>query len=263
MQSLTLNNLLIHDITQADGLGYALHTPITGIDFPTIRLASQDKPGEHGAIVSNQLYGGRQMTLTGIVWASSVSTYNSRRRSLQAAIRIVKNNFISLPLLCKFVTDDGLSLQFLCYASQFQLDEQELNHGNYLMGLFAPDPNFYNQTSTTHTIAVSATVTFANNGDANTYPVFTFNGPLTNPIITNTTTGETFKLDETILSSHSVVVDMQNKTIIRDGTINDMAAFDVANTWLSLVPGNNSISLTDSSGAGNVSGTYRDAWIGI
>lgn len=262
MQSLTLNSLLIHDITQSDGLGYAIHTPVSGIDFPAIRLASQDKPGEHGAILSNQLYGGRQVHLTGIVWGDTVSSYNSRRRALQACIRIVKNNFISLPLLCQFVTDDGLSLQFYCYASQFQLDEQEVTHGNYLMGLFAPDPNLYNQSTTTHSIAVGGATTFADNGDANTYPVFTFNGPLTNPIITNAATGETFKLNEVIVTGHSVVVDMQNKTIVLDGTTNEMQAFDINNTWISLVPGNNSISLA-ATGAGNVSGTYRDAWIGI
>lgn len=263
MQSFILNTITIHDITASDDLGFAIHTPVAGIDFPAIRLASQDKPGEHGAIISNQLYGGRSVSLTGIVWADTVSEFNIRRRTFQAQIRIVKNNFISLPILCKFVTDDGLSLQFYAYASSFQMQEEELTHAQWMLTLFAPDPNFYNQSSTSLVISPASSQTFTNNGDANSYPVFTFTGPLTNPIITNAATGEVFKLDETIGGGHSVVVDMQNKTIVLDGTTNDMAAFDANNTWLSFVPGNNSVSLTVSSGGGSVTGVFSDAWIGI
>src|ERR1700719_1644344 len=112
MRNFTINSLLIHDITQdIFTVGYYLHTPISGIDFPSIRLSSYNKPGEHGAIVPNQLYGGRSVTLTGAIVGPSITQYGTNRRALEAAVRIVKNNFISLPLLSTFLTDDGLALQ--------------------------------------------------------------------------------------------------------------------------------------------------------
>lgn len=264
MRNFTVNSLLIHDITQdIYTVGYYLHTPISGIDFPSIRLSSYNKPGEHGAIVPNQLYGGRSINLTGEIVGPSISTYYTNRRALQAAVRIVKNNFISLPLLCTFQTDDGLNLQTNTFASKMQMDEMYIQHGSFLVTLFAPDPNLYSQTLQTDTLPIGSH-TSINGGDANTYPVITFVGSLTSPIITNAATGETFKLDVTITGGHSVVVDMLNKTIVLDGVTNYNLYFDSSNTWLSFVPGNNALSLATSSGGdtGHCSVSFRNSFVG-
>src|SRR3954453_13860225 len=80
-------------------------------------------------------------------------------------------------------------------------------------------------------------VTVNNAGDSNTFPVVTFNGPLTSPYINNTTTGEVFKVNRTLASGEVVVVDMQNKTMVLNATTNALQYFDSTNTWLSLTPG--------------------------
>lgn len=267
MRKFQIGSLVIHDITQDPySIGYYLHTPISGIDFPAIRLASQDKPAEHGSIVAAQLYGGRAIVLTGKVIGSSVLTYNQNRRNLEAAIRIVKNNYISQPFLCKFTTDDGLDLQFYAFAQTFKLDEQVMQSGNFFLTLFAPDPYFYSQSLTTATIDLSTTpIMVTNNGDANSYPVLTFSNVLHHPIITNTDLSESFKLNVDIASTHAVVVDMAAKTIVFDATTNYNAYYDLANTWLSWLPGVNHLTLATTSGGdtGNVGISFRDAYVGF
>jgi Siphovirus-type tail component, C-terminal domain len=284
MKKFQIGDLVIHDITQSDDLGYALHTPVSGLDFPAIRLAQQDKPGEHGSLISNQLYGGRQVDLTGIVWGDDLVTYNLRRRQLQAAIRIIRNNFMSEALLCKFTTDDGLLFQFSPFASKLKMDDELPTHANFMLTLTDPDPNIYDQNLSSVVISPPSgggavyPVTYpvlyepstggsgnANNiGDANTYPIFYFNGPLTNPLLLNLATGETFQVNATIPAGHQLVVDMAKKTMVLDGITNWMFSFVQSNTWISFVPGNNVLILTtsDSDDSGVLNIAFRSAFIG-
>lgn len=263
MKKFEIGSLKIHDTTQSlETVGYAVHNNIEGLDFPEIRLASQDKPLEHGALVSGQLYGGRAVTLTGVVYGTTVLSFNSKRRALEAAIRIIKNNYISQQLLCKLTSQDGLLLQFYAYARKFRMNIEQLNKADFLLELFAPDPNLYAQTGQNITIGVgSGAVT--NNGDSNSWPIIYFNGPLTNPEITNTTLGESFKLNTTIGGGHLVAVDMQQKTILYDNVTNYMDTFDIDNTWLSWIPGANNLTLAVDAGGGNMLVSFRDAYVGI
>lgn len=262
MRKFQIRDTVIHDLTQSlETLGYMVHTPVEGLDFPEIRLASQDKPLEHGSLVSGQLYGGRTVTLTGVVYKTTILSFNTARRNLEAALRIIKNNYISEKALCKFTTDDGLLLQFYAYAKKIRIPVEKVNKANFFIDLFASDPNLYNQTQTDITLGVgSGSVT--NNGDNNTWPTLRFNGPLTNPILTNTTLSEAFKLNVVIGSGDYVIVDMQNKTIVFNGVTNYMDKFDIANIWLSWIPGVNNLTLAASAGAGNVLISFRDAYVG-
>jgi phage-related protein len=262
MQKFTANSLIIHDITQDPvTLGYAIHPGVAGLDFPELRIVKHDKPAEHGSIVSAQLYGGRQVDLTGFVTGNSTFNYYQNRRALEAACRIVKNNYVSQTFLNKLTTDDGLALQFLAYCTKFKCDIETRRKADFLLTLFAPDPNLYSQTLRSSTLGLT-TGTVTNNGNVNTWPILTFNGPLTNPILTNTDLTESFKLNVTLASGHSVVVDTLNKTIILDGTTNANAYFDLTNTWLSWIPGINHLTLSASAGTGNVGITFRDAYAG-
>jgi hypothetical protein len=263
MRKFTVNSLDIHDITLSlEAVGYAVHQGGSGFDFPEIRLASQDKPLEHGALVSGQLYGGRVVGVTGIVYGTTTLSLNARRRALSAAIRIVKNNYISQQLLCKITSDDGLLLQFYAYAQKFKMDLETRNKAKFLLDLFAPDPYLYAQTAQAVTLGVgSGTIT--NYGDANSWPTLTFNGPLTNPILTNTDLTESFKLNATIGGGDYVTVDTQAKTIVFNGITNYMDKFDIDNTWLSWIPGVNHLTLAVDAGGGNVGIGFRDAYVGL
>ena len=263
MRKFTIGSLVVHDVTQSiESLGYAIHIPVDGLDFPLIRLATQDKPLEHGALVSGHLYGGRLISLTGLVYGITTLAHNANRRALEAAIRIIKNNYISQQILCLLTTDDGLLLQTNAQPQKFKMAIETRNKSKFLLDLFASDPNLYNQTLTAVTLGVgSGSVT--NNGDSNSYPVLRFNGPLTDPILTNTTLSESFKLNVVLGGGDYITVDMAAKTIVFNGITNYMDKFDIANTWLSWIPGLNNLTLAVSAGAGNVLINFRDAYVGI
>lgn len=105
-----------------------------------------------------------------------------------------------------------------------------------------------------------------NGGDLPVYPIgMTVYGPITNPKITNVTTGEYLEFSDTTLSSGSNVLsiayDKDSISITLDG-VNYLSKVTNASTYFKLRPGANQLQLSGSSvGDGaylNVS--YRDGW---
>ncbi len=267
-------------------IGYVVNSH-DGFDSPDVRLSSYNRPGEHGSVVTNQLYGGRTISLQGRIAAPTTTLYQQRRRDLQNALRIVKDsNAVSQPILLKFQTTDDLLLQTYIYAAKkLQFKERSPIFSEFYLELFAADYNFYDQSAQVVTVSpptgggavypviypityaakTGGSVTVNNAGDSNSFPVITFNGVLTSPYISNSTTGETFGVSVSLATGDTLVCDMQNKTMLLNSTTNALQYFVSTNTWLSLVPENNIITLGSglSSDTGNVSITFRSAYIGV
>lgn len=149
---------------------------------------------------------------------------------------------------------------------------------NYTYGMitsqvefFCPDPNYYNNNLQTAVMAISpalgrtynktfdynygggsatVTTTIQNIGWATTYPTITITGPITNPIVGNSTTGDTMYFSGTYSSSDVLVIDLYNKLI----TLNGQAARNllISGTWFSASPGNSDFFFT---GTGTLAGT--------
>jgi phage-related protein len=284
MKAIYIGSLQVH--SNSTDVGYVVNNH-SGFDSPDIRLSQYNRPGEHGAVVTNQLYGGRTITLEGRIAAATSELYQQRRRALSSAVRIFKDaNAVSQPVLLKFQTMDDLLLQTDIYsATRLEFKERTPVWCEYYLELFASDFNLYDQSAQTTSItpptgggvtypviypvsyAASAggTVTINNAGTSNTFPTVTFNGPLTAPFINNMTTGETFQINRTLIAGETLVVDMQSKTMLLNGTTNALQYFVSSNTWLSLIPGSNIVTLGSSlsSDTGNVTITYRSAYIGV
>jgi phage-related protein len=284
MKSMHLGNLQIH--SNSINLDFTVNDH-SGLDSPDIRLSSYNRPGEHGAIVSNQLYGGRTITIQGRIAGSSMQQYMQNRRSLQNTLRIIKDaNTVSQPVLLRFQTTDDLQLQASIYAaSKFDLREKSPIFCEFFLELFAADPNLYDQSLQVATVTPPAgggatypviypvnysaktggSAVINNAGDANTYPLLTFTGPLTSPFVINTTTGETFKVNATLNTGDTLLCDMTTKTMLLNTTTNAMNYFDPSNIWMSLQPGDNNITFGTSlsSDTGNVSVSFRSAYIGV
>lgn len=285
MQNIYINSLQIHSNTT--DIGYVVYNPDTGMDFPEVRLTKYFKPGDHGAVVANQLYGGRPIQLNGRISGNTIAQFESNRRALEAALAIVKDaNAVSQSLLLKFLTMDNLSLQAQIYVNNPpQLVRQSLNHALFYLDLYAPDPNFYDQSQQSFTLNIPSgggvaipvifpmvlaaktggSVTINNSGDAYSPPVLTITGPLTSPYIANLTTGNVFKVNLTLASSDILVVDMAAKTMVLNGNTNALQYWDSGNTWWKLAPGNNLVTLGSSLSAdtGNVQVAFRNAYLGI
>lgn len=284
MRSIFLGSLQIHD-NQNSGIGYFVEIPIEGLEYPPVRQSIYDKPGEHGSNLSNVLYSGRTIIIVGSVFASTNTTYEALRRALEGALRIVKNQFtVPVPLTLYFTTTDSLALQTDTFIKSFELKVTNVTNGKFRIELFAPDFPLYSQSQSVATLtrasgggavypiiypiiygaSTGGQALVVNQGDAESYPVITLNGPITNPIIQNVTTGRYLELDMTLNSGDQVVIDMKNKTIVLNGTQSVIGNKNSASQWWWLDPGNNTIRFFTSSGAdtGNVQIAYRDAYIG-
>lgn len=90
--------------------------------------------------------------------------------------------------------------------------------------------------------STAITTTVTNSGWANTYPTITLNGPITNPILGNTTQGELLTFTGTYTNTDSLVVDLYNKLI----TLNGDPARNLLSTgnWFSASPGANLFFMT-------------------
>lgn len=149
---------------------------------------------------------------------------------------------------------------------------------NYTYGMitsqvefFCPNPVYYNNNLQTAVMAISpalgrtynktfdytygggsatVTTTIQNIGWTTTYPTITITGPITNPIVGNSTTGNTMYFTGTYSSSDVLVIDLYNKLI----TLNGQAARNllISGTWFGAPPGNSEFFFT---GTGTLAGT--------
>ena len=135
-----------------------------------------------------------------------------------------------------------------------------------MVEFFCPDPNYYDSNLQTANMLISAalgrtynrefnytygggsssvTTTINNIGWATTYPTITIQGPITNPIIGNTTTGNTLNFTGTYSALDVLEIDLYNQLI----TLNGVAARNllISGTWFAAPPGNSNFFFTGSS----------------
>ena len=120
-------------------MGYIIQS-IAGLEFPDIRQTRYGRPGESGAIVSNVLYEGRMITLTGMVFGETAILFQQRRRALQNAISLSKDVYSApVPLSLKLTTFDDLLIQIDCFVEQFVMKNEQMNGQEFLLQLYAPE----------------------------------------------------------------------------------------------------------------------------
>jgi phage-related protein len=138
---------------------------------------------------------------------------------------------------------------------------------------FCPDPNYYNSNLQTANMLISAalgrtynktfnytygggsatvTTTIQNIGWATTYPTITINGPITNPVIGNTTTGNTLYFTGTYSALDTLEIDLYNQLITLNG--NPARNLLISGTWFDAPPGNSNFFFT---GTGTLAGTTQ------
>jgi phage-related protein len=131
---------------------------------------------------------------------------------------------------------------------------------------FCPDPNYYNSNLQTADMLISAaqgrtynktfnytygggsssvTTTISNIGWATTYPTINIQGPITNPIIGNTTTGNTLNFTGTYSALDVLEIDLYNQLITLNG--NPARNLLISGTWFDAPPGNSNFFFTGSS----------------
>jgi phage-related protein len=138
---------------------------------------------------------------------------------------------------------------------------------------FCPDPNYYDSNLQTANMLISAalgrtynktfnytygggsatvTTTISNIGWATTYPTITINGPITNPVIGNSTSGNTLYFSGTYSALDVLEIDLYNQLITLNG--NPARNLLISGTWFAAPPGNSNFFFT---GTGTLAGTTQ------
>ena len=137
----------------------------------------------------------------------------------------------------------------------------------------AADPRIYGVTTNSlsggivyngYTGLAYADATATNVGSVATFPTISIQGPITNPILANLTTGKTLSLTRTIAAGDRVDLDFTNRTIKTQAGTNIYSSLNYTTSeWWSINPGANFITLTGTyvSSVGRLSVGWRDAWL--
>ena len=237
-----------------------------GFGSASIELVKWDRPGFHGIKIPKAFWRERVVRLVIGVKASDSATYETKRRDLQAVLDTPRAG----NTLFQFTTQGGLSLQFYAHlntAIQATLNSGEVTIGEFRVELVAEDPLFYAQALTATDILFSAGSGVINNaGNAAVYPIIRIAGSITDPVITNTTTGKTVSLAGiTIASSGYIDIDMLNETVVNELGVSKYEYLDY-DEFFTLGAGDNTITISGTiGGSGNrkITLSFRDGYLGI
>lgn len=277
------SSLQIHANT---GTPTYLVNSITGLEYPGLRTVTIERGGEHGAYTPISLYGPRLVSITGACLSDTSATFEDARRDLEQILAIEHDiNGYVLQKTIKFTTMDDVLLQLPCtLASPLVMPITVPNFTDFTINLVS-DYALESQTLSAETFSspsgggaivpfvVPVTLaassgsskTVTNAGTVEAWPTITFAGPLTNPVLSNTTVGFYFGLTQTLASGDVVVASMRDHTCVLNTSTNNIANKKVNSEWWWLAPGANTVTLgtSNSSDAGSVLLSWRSAYAGV
>lgn len=280
-----------YDITGSDGTRVSFNDPadrdftgyleaVTGLDGPDVRESSELYVQGDGGIHSDFYYGRRPITLSGTFDTSAFGTLRNQKitRLLRATNAMREDATLS------WTATGGLPVEVRVRRQ----NSPRVTGGRvkqFQISLVAADPRIYGQSINIGQVAAGATSTAGftspllsplqsgaapagqviveNVGNAGAPPIISIYGQLTNPTVTNVTTGQALSFTYALAAAEHLDVDSSARTITV-GTANRYSALNFASsTWWEIAPGLNDIRLTAtsfSSGASLVI-LWNHAWI--
>lgn len=278
-----LNDFLLNDSASR----VYLKGPITGLELPGVRTSRGNRAGQSGSYIGAQFDDGRFITLNGHIWSTDVMEAKQKRREIQEALPLYPET-----ITVRIQDDDGRTYELRAQYVDFKMpiDGSRLKH-QFKIDLEAPDPILYDTsagsaltaniqkaipggfqfTDTTPQFdsfyfSDAQSISVINNSSPNiAHPVITITGKISNPVLTNKNTGETFSLTGYAVDSTAVtVIDMANHTVTLNGG-NAFGYVPLTAQWWGLEPGDNTIDFTSDSGSDVTLGvmTWRPGYRGI
>lgn len=261
--------------TDEDGISW-YWVGITGWDGVATVGSITQQSSDHGGWPTPQYYGPRTMTWNIFAQAPNQATRDLARSKLQRAIPV--ND------LATFVYNEPIPKMCLVRRSGALPETYAtLSEVAFAVAVVAPDPRKYKSTErnlTVNTLSTPTygwttpvtlplatpaglpggnTVTLPNDGDFETRPIVTVQGPVTGPVLKSTATGQSVSFSNLVLSSSDIlVVDFYNRIARLNGSI---ILADVTSSWWVIPPGGTTFIYGGSfSSPGTATVTFRDAW---
>ncbi len=250
---------------------------LKGFSLPGKDHISARAPQQHGATYVDTFFRPRQCALVIYVKGCNANDFQAKHRALVRAFNPLDD--------CQFriQTDGGDRYTLTCRpVTAMALNRHNAISADVLVQLVADDPFFHTpEEEEDFTAAMCAgltipftfpaiiaevlmtgAMTITNDGHVSIFPLFTINGPCTNPDFFNDTTGETLTISETVAAGDVLTVDMGQRTAIitGGGGAETNVLGSVSGVWWALDVGDNTIRITSEVAAvftGNIAYTER------
>ena len=270
-------------LTFGAGTSYRV-TAATGLhDTPDVRTSDVDQARGHGQFAGTDLLGGRSVQFEFTIIAPSM---NSAIIQAFSHAMVTGNEESELVLLIPGLAESR-TVQTNARVRRLAMPidtDYRAGASRARVEWWCTDPRIYDVDLTTVSTAVADTagtgeewpwewpidwggevsggaVTATNDGEFPTPWVATLTGPLTSPRITNATSDETIRIDGTLESGETLVIDSADRSILLNGTTQRYRWLRSQSQWFDLAPGDNTIRFAATAGTGSLQLEFRSAWI--
>jgi hypothetical protein len=256
--------------------------------MPTVRIADYIRARRHGSFPGMLYFANRIVTLHLEVWANVIASGQTVEQVVSAtatAFQLITDPSKQLPL---YVLLPGWSEPRILFCRATRYDspvDSDYNYGKpkLTVELTASDPLVYSNTLHTATVGLPSptagatfpatfnltfgastggSVALQNAGNHDTPFVVTFTGPMTNPSVT--VGANFFGINLALGMSDTLVVDMNARTVVLNGTASRSNQVQTGSKWLALPAGATTTVGVASTDAAQVNGQFqfqwRDAW---
>ena len=264
---------------------FQITPPLSGLTSPDIRTGDGLYAGVDGGYVSSQLYGFRNIVISGFYIGKTCQEADELRQQLMSELHIRY-------LYPIFITSFSGKHYFVeGYITDRRSDITNPTSGEFQITIHCPDPiiydggdgiasdsawfeqTFYKEQPGGFNIEYQVPVQWVggqmatnieNLGTVAAYPIVTLSGKFTNPKITNLTTNEFIELERTTTVSDTIVIDMKERIITLNG-VSIASSRTIDSSWWTLLQGNNKIVLETDSSSDNNFGTikYKVGYLGV
>jgi hypothetical protein len=222
---------VFNDAADPDYIGHL--TDVTGMDSPDVRENAEELVQFDGGIHGNFYYGRRPIVLEGLIYDhGDTVTRNSRIARMQRASNAMRGD-ATLEWAA-----DGSPPTFTNVRRQQPLRVTGGWNKTFQLSLVAADPRIYSTELYSESVDAGSTagsggmafpmgfplsfgaavpvgqVFPVNNGNAESFPLYTIYGPGVNPSIVNMTTGSSLVLVGTLGEDDTYIVDTLNRTVL-------------------------------------------------
>lgn len=259
---------------------------IDGLYVPQTANSSQKAPFQDGSSYTGTTLQEREIPVTcGYVSSFDVSAIQAYRRNLQSVCNPKTNDRLGVGYLD--VTEAGVLRRFYCVVDSVSMApiSRRKPGSDAIVTFLCHDPYAYSDTNASEnvssvletfefqfvfepTIELGASraggVTITNAGDVDASVVITIDGPCSNPVVTNTTTGEYFKLNYILDGGEMATIDTGESTVYINGS-SAIQYTDIGSTFFKLIPGGNTVAFSEDAGtsAATCIITWADPYIGL
>ena len=238
-------------------------TSVEGLGAPNKRAQDIERGSHHGHLVGYDTFDRRIITISMYIKGTDSTTTRSYARQLMQAWQPV-NPLYPQDIQMNFKLPGANEMIVNGRPRRFDFGKMDRFKNNLIectLEFVCLDPRIYDATYQSVTVTRGAGyISCPNAGTAPVWPTLSFNGPLTNPTLNNSSTGETLVYNGTLPSQDQFSV-FTDTGLSGSGWAGLRAA---GSRFPQLIPGTNSLALTDSSNSsGYVVVTYANAYWGI